>query len=639
VPKLTLKFLTWDQACNQAIVIVNGSDIKSYSSSQISQQSFSIPSNQNVMSVVSSADTTVVDKSYVSLLYTTHDPIYIHGNDNFIGENGVTGGSGTSSDPYVIEGWEINASSQDGVIIKNTSVFFEIKDCYVHGGGTTHDGIVFYNVTNGVIKNNIITRNRNGAIFRAQQDGWKEDSSYNKIQQNTISNNTFDGIHFEHIMNGHHSYNQIFLNNITGNDNEGIYLIMSKENLIYCNNIISNSEFGVELFTCTGGGTNNKVYHNNFIENGGENGQASCTCDCNDWDDGYPSGGNFWSDYTGSDNNGDGIGDEPYMIFSDYENDYDWYPLMEPYNWTIPFAKFTWIPPLPEPNETILFNASESVDYDGNITLYEWDWDDDGEYDENYTSPTATHTFEEIGYYPVTLRVTDNDNLTDNMTKTVRVGNQPPYEPSNPYPEDGATNVPIDVILRWKCSDPDGDRVTFDVYFGTTSPLPKVVSNWSKHSYDPGTLDFNTTYYWKIVAWDYYGASTEGPIWNFTTRGNRPPNAPIITGKTNGKVGVEYQYNFTLSDPDNDAMYLRVDWGNGTSSPWQGPYDSGKTVKLNHIWSQKGTYTIRAQAKDIYGVESDWGTLTVKMPKNQQNSQQSSNLLFFQIVKRMLNTR
>jgi hypothetical protein len=52
VPKLTLKFLTWDQACNQAIVIVNGSDIKSYSSSQISQQSSSLPNSQDTMNII-----------------------------------------------------------------------------------------------------------------------------------------------------------------------------------------------------------------------------------------------------------------------------------------------------------------------------------------------------------------------------------------------------------------------------------------------------------------------------------------------------------------------------------------------------------------------------------------------------------
>ena len=95
--------------------------------------------------------TVVSDKiSYVNLLYTPHDPIYINGNDKFTSENGVTGGSGTSNDPFVIENWEIDASSMDGITIRNVSVFFEIRNCYVHDGGINNDGIVFINVTNGV---------------------------------------------------------------------------------------------------------------------------------------------------------------------------------------------------------------------------------------------------------------------------------------------------------------------------------------------------------------------------------------------------------------------------------------------------------------------------------------------------------
>jgi predicted secreted protein len=111
-----------------------------------------------------------------------------------------------------------------------------------------------------------------------------------------------------------------------------------------------------------------------------------------------------------------------------------------------------------------------------------------------------------------------------------------------------------------------------------------------------------------------YGAG-DYDVWLIrVASGNHPPSAPAITGTTHGKVKVEYGYNFSLADPDNDAMYLRVDWGNGTPGPWQGPYDSGTTVRLNHSWNKKGDFTIRAQAKDVYGNESAWGTLIVTMP-------------------------
>ena len=107
-------------------------------------------------------------------------------------------------------------------------------------------------------------------------------------------------------------------------------------------------------------------------------------------------------------------------------------------------------------------------------------------------------------------------------------------------------------------------------------------------------------------------------VWLIKIAGeNRPPNPPIITGPINGKIWVWYDYNFSLSDPDGDSMDLRVDWGVGGPGKLQGPFPSGSIVKLNYSWRKRGTYTIRAQAIDIYGAESEWGTLEVAMPKNQ----------------------
>jgi hypothetical protein len=86
-----------------------------------------------------------------------------------------------------------------------------------------------------------------------------------------------------------------------------------------------------------------------------------------------------------------------------------------------PVADFTWIPQNPKPKQPIVFDASASHDSDGTITLYEWDWNNDGTFDESHTSPTATHTWDAAGNYKVTLRVTDNNSATGTITKTVYV--------------------------------------------------------------------------------------------------------------------------------------------------------------------------------------------------------------------------
>jgi hypothetical protein len=86
-----------------------------------------------------------------------------------------------------------------------------------------------------------------------------------------------------------------------------------------------------------------------------------------------------------------------------------------------PVADFSWTPQNASNNQPITFDASTSCDPDGTITTFEWDWNSDGVYDENHTTPTATHSWTKPGGYPVTMRVTDDENATGVTTKTVQV--------------------------------------------------------------------------------------------------------------------------------------------------------------------------------------------------------------------------
>jgi len=73
--------------------------------------------------------------------------------------------------------------------------------------------------------------------------------------------------------------------------------------------------------------------------------------------------------------------------------------------------------------------------------------------------------------------------------------------------------------MSWTGGDPNpGDTVTYDVYFGTNqNNLDLVSRDQASTTYNPGTLEFEKTYYWKITAEDNHGATTEGPKWHFTT--------------------------------------------------------------------------------------------------------------------------
>jgi len=114
----------------------------------------------------------------------------------------------------------------------------------------------------------------------------------------------------------------------------------------------------------------------------------------------------------------------------------------------------------------------------------------------------------------------------------------------------------------------------------------------------------------------------ENTTHDFILMDNQPPSAPDIEGPTVKPVPMPkpgpgpHNYTFKSTDPDGDNVYYYIDWGDGEVTNWIGPSESGEEVTHSHTWSEAGTHTIKAKAKDIYGAESDWGTLDVIIPKN-----------------------
>jgi len=171
-------------------------------------------------------------------------------------------------------------------------------------------------------ENNIVYNN----VTKAAEGILLSDSSNNNITNNNIENNKYRGVFVGGIENN------IAYNNVTGNKMAGIGIYSDgkgtlEKNLVQGNNLINNT-CGVQLGDTSG----NKCYHNNFVNN---TEQASVQVSIgsisygNIWDNDYPSGGNYWSGYTGIDllsgplqneTGADGIGDSGYDI--------DHYPLM-----------------------------------------------------------------------------------------------------------------------------------------------------------------------------------------------------------------------------------------------------------------------------------------------------------------------
>jgi len=122
----------------------------------------------------------------------------------------------------------------------------------------------------------------------------------------------------------------------------------------------------------------------------------------------------------------------------------------------------------------------------------------------------------------------------------------------------------------------------------------------------------------------YVGSSTmasgnpHGNLHAFGEWDPTAPDAPAITGETQGQYGEEYEYTFVSTDPENQDVRYYIEWGDGETEEWIGPYSSGQEISVSHTWDEEDTYTIRAKAKDTLDVESQWGTLEVTMPVNQQ---------------------
>jgi parallel beta-helix repeat protein len=249
----------------------------------------------------------------------------------------------------------VNASGENGIVYVYNGTYYEEVDIKKYGIaliGESKDSTIIDAVGHGDAID-IVPDRVSICEFSVQNSGSAStdagieiQSAFCTISNNIISNNTL-GIQGYHCNN-----NNITGNIIKSNSGDGIWFDSSSNNIISDNIVSSNNDDGIHLsggsnnniifrntinFTSPGTaiaiyGDNNLVYHNNLIDNvqnAGDDPQS------NIWDNGYPSGGNYWDDYTGNDEfsgpeqnipGPDGIGDTPYILPHGYNQDN--YPLM-----------------------------------------------------------------------------------------------------------------------------------------------------------------------------------------------------------------------------------------------------------------------------------------------------------------------
>jgi hypothetical protein len=178
-------------------------------------------------------------------------------------------------------------------------------------------------------------------------------------------------------------------------------------------------------------------------------------------------------------------------------------------------------------------------------------------------------------------------------------GNNPPNPPTNPNPANGAVNQPANLTFTWTCTDPNGDPLTYDVYFGTSNNPPVVSNNQTSTSFNPGQLNNNTTYYWKIVATDNHSASTSGPLWNFTTI-NQDVTTPEVLSATlvdSVKLKIFFSEALDSATAQNASNYSITNNINIFSASL-----TDSIVTLTTSAHTPGTYTVHVvNVKDLAG--------------------------------------
>ncbi len=200
----------------------------------------------------------------------------------------------------------IDGNGSGNVVKIQTAADVTVTDFTLQNGGI---GAYLVQATRAHIHHTLITDNWEGIGLL--------NSTSCTLHNNRITHNGFEGI------NPVHTVGTSITNNLIVDHLEGIYLVGSTSSIVTNNTFKANSR-GIEVRESS---NSNQFYHNNFYSSEEDNAYDECT---NTWDHGYPSGGNYWDDYHGQDNNHDGIGDTPYAIPGG--NNHNRYPLMLPRN-------------------------------------------------------------------------------------------------------------------------------------------------------------------------------------------------------------------------------------------------------------------------------------------------------------------
>ncbi len=219
--------------------------------------------------------------------------------------------------------------------------------------------------------------------------------------------------------------------------------------------------------------------------------------------------------------------------------------------------------------------------------------------------------------------------------------NSAPFAPSDPTPNDASENQPLTVKLSWKAGDPDkGDSLKFDIYLyrSNMSNSELIAENIKDTTFTYDKLQYNTTYFWQVVAKDTAGEFTNSKVWSFTTEkmphlsllfaSNRDGNFEIyatdstasriirLTNRTARDWKPIYSPDrskiaFTSDETNEPQIYVMNSDGNNVRKITTIPVISNYNNGTGFAWSPDGSYLIYCNYDKLYRINSDGTNLTL----------------------------
>lgn len=288
---------------------------------------------------------------------------------------------------------------------------------------------------------------------------------------------------------------------------------------------------------------------------------------------------------------------------------------------------------------TYVYTVS-TIDYDADDVYYQFNWSDGnlstwfGPFQSEHLI-SMNHSWSIPGNYTVTVRSKDEYDAISNWSEPVEIvmQNRPPSSPTYPIPPNGSTNRAVDTVLRWETDDPDtGDVLLYDIYLGTSNPPEKIITKQSNNFFYP-TLEQDTLYYWKIVAWDQFNGTQAGPLWHFHTQSssagtggggdsgentdvNQSANTTIQNQSLPPTAAFTFSPSFAMprqqiifdASPSSDDGYIahwNWDFGDGTTA-------TGEIV--SHSYSTTGIYQVQLTVIDDHQNQSNLQKTVVVFP-------------------------